>query len=239
MVFVQGGTFTQGDREVTLSDFELGKYPVTQALWEAVMGEGSNPSWFKGPRRPVEGVSWYDAVAFCNRLNALEDKNQVCYFSDDECTQPYGLEGELPVAGPMHYKPTLGAFRLPIQAEWEYAALGGPLNQGCACIGSDRCKDVAWFRGIRYVQNKDTGETQPVGLLQPNCLGLYDMEGNVSEWCWDEAASTSPNETPLFRKLCGECWADKKVKDQENQTGNPEYRDDDVGFRLARHFNTI
>ena len=235
MIEVPGTTFTQGPRKVTLSDFQLGQYPVTQALWEAVMGEGSNPSRFEGPRRPVEQVSWYDAVAFCNRLNALE-KLPFCYFSDEKCKQPYTLEGELPNTGSVYFKPASGAFRLPTDAEWDYTARNGPFQPETA--GSDRLKDIAW-----YGANGGTG-THPVGLLQPNALGLYDMSGNVWEWCWNWKDEYPPEaqDDPVgppdgsVRVLRGGSWSgdSRFVRVSYRNYNTPDYRGNGYGFRLAR-----
>ena len=224
---------------VTVSDFELAQFPVTQALWEAVMGEGSNPSYFEGPLRPVERVSWYDAVAFCNRLNALAPL-PFCYFSDELCTRPYTLNGELPNVGPVYYQPSPGAFRLPMEAEWEYGARGGPYQSETEYAGSDRRKDVAWY------DDNSGGETDPVGLLQPNVLGLSDMSGNVREWCWDWKgeysleAQTDPIGPPdaTFRVVRGGSWKNDLVRSLRVslRLGNrPDNRDLNIGFRLARH----
>ena len=158
MVFVEGGTFTMGATEqdgdayrvekpahqVTLSDYYISKYKVTQALWLAVMG--SNPSYFKGDlNRPVEQVSWNDCHKFIKTLNKLTGKR----------------------------------FRLPTEAEWEYAARGGNRSRGYKYSGSNDLGDVAW-----YIDNSgDT--THPVGQKSPNELGLYDMSGDVYEWCQD------------------------------------------------------
>lgn len=251
MIRVPGGTFEMGSEgasaygdekpvhRVTVSDFELSAYAVTQALWELVMEEGSKPSSFEGPRRPVERVSWFDALAFCNRLNARE-KLPFCYFSDEKCTRPYALEGELPNAGPVFYQPTVGAFRLPTEAEWEYAAQGGSFHTKAEYPGSDQIKDVAWY-------NDNSGaETQPVGLLQPNALGMYDLSGNVREWCWDwygtyaQTVQSNPSGPAEgnSRMARGGAWDNYNVRNLRvtlRYSSLPDYRLIYIGFRLARH----
>lgn len=128
---------------VTLSSYSIGKYEVTQKLWEAVMG--SNPSVFKGENLPVENVSWNDVQEFLRKLNEMTGKQ----------------------------------YRLPTEAEWEFAARGGNLSKGYKYSGSDNPDMVAWHSG-----NSDW-KTQPVGTKAPNELGIYDMSGNVEEWCED------------------------------------------------------
>ena len=135
---------------VTLTnDYYIGKYEVTQALWQAVMG--SNPSNFKGDALPVEQVSWNDCQDFISKLNAMTGKR----------------------------------FRLPTEAEWEYAARGGKKSRGYQYSGSKTLGDVAWYDG------NSGSKTHAVGTKQPNELGIYDMAGNVWEWCQDWYGSYS------------------------------------------------
>lgn len=160
MVAIEGGTFWMGNdgeqthqedrpslqndaspaHEVTLSDFSIGKYEVTQEEWETVMG--SNPSEHKGAKLPVENVSWDDCQVFIKKLNKMTGMN----------------------------------FRLPTEAEWEYAARGGGNSRNYKYSGSNNLQSVAW---------NGNDKTQPVGRKKPNELGLYDMSGNIAEWCQD------------------------------------------------------
>ena len=158
MVRVEAGTFTMGataemndpyDKEkpthrLTLTnDYYIGKYEVTQALWQTVMG--NNPSKFKGDNLPVEHVSWKDCQKFLSKLNRITGK----------------------------------MFRLPTEAEWEYAARGGNKSRGYQYSGSNNLSDVAWY------DDNSGNKTHAVGTKQPNELGIYDMSGNVLEWCQD------------------------------------------------------
>jgi formylglycine-generating enzyme required for sulfatase activity len=134
--------------------FEIGKFPVTQAQYEALMG--SNPSYFPGATHPVEGVSWEDTQKFCEKLNTLHDGYN---------------------------------YRLPTEAEWEYAARGG-----CTSARYGELNDVAWHHG------NSEGTTHPIGLKHPNAWGLYDTLGNVWEWVQDRYTpdyySRSPESDP-------------------------------------------
>jgi formylglycine-generating enzyme required for sulfatase activity len=166
MVFVQGGTFTMGcsghdsdcdsdefpAHKVTVGDFYIGKYEVTQKEWREIMG--SNPSFFKncGNDCPVEMVSWNDAQEFIEKLNRKTGKN----------------------------------YRLPTEAEWEYAAGGGSKSKGYRYSGGNKIDNVAWY------EKNSSRKPQPIGGKAPNELGIYDMSGNVWEWVSDWFGSYSP-----------------------------------------------
>jgi formylglycine-generating enzyme required for sulfatase activity len=194
--------------EVTISKpFYLGKYPVTQSQWQAVMG--SNPSYFKGPQRPVEEVSWEDAVEFCRKLSELPEEK---------------------AAGRV--------YRLPTEAEWEYACRAG--SQTAYSFGDDArlLKDFAWF------SDNSNSQTHPVGQKKPNAWGLYDMHGNVWEWCGDwygdypRGSATDPTgpKERSYRVLRGGCWffsAELCRAAYRNGIG-PTYSDIILGLRLAR-----
>lgn len=215
MVYVEGGTFTMGastvqrsdafpnedPHQVTISSFSIGKYEVTQEEWQAVMG--SNPSKFKGAKRPVDNVSWENCQQFIRKLNQLTGKR----------------------------------FRLPTEAEWEYAARGGNRSRGYKYAGSNDIGSVAWYK-----ENSGSG-THPIGLKTPNELGLYDMSGNVWEWCqdWFGMYSTNAQTNPTGpsrgtrRVDRGGCWFADTVYSRSSNRGNakPSDRFDGIGLRLA------
>lgn len=215
VMLVEGGTFTMGTtseqqnpesdenlaHSVTLSSYYIGKFEVTQALWEAVMGR--NTSNRKSDDLPVKNVSWVDCQAFLRKLNAMTGQN----------------------------------FRLPTEAEWEYAARGGNRSQGYQYSGSNNLNDVAWYK-----DNSDN-ETHSGGTKSPNELGIYDMSGNVWEWCqdWlrDYSSSAQTNPTGPRSGSChvirGGCWISNdrscRVSDRNGRT--PDTKISIIGFRLA------
>jgi formylglycine-generating enzyme required for sulfatase activity len=216
MVFVQGGTFTMGctfeqggdcesnenpSHQVTVNSFNIGKYEVTQAQWELVMGY--NFSSFKGDNQPVNNVSWDDVQIFISILNDATGKN----------------------------------YRLPTEAEWEYAARGGSKSSGYKYSGSDDINDVARFDG------DIDDSTHPVGTKQPNELGIYDMSGNVWEWCsdWlgDYSASAQQDPTGVSsgsnRVLRGGGWFStaRNCRVAGRSGDSPSVSDDIMGFRLV------
>ena len=216
MVKVEAGTFMMGAtsemensesweqpvHKVTLTnDYYMGKYEVTQALWQVVMG--SNPSYFKGDNLPVEVVSWDTCQVFINKLNSMSGRK----------------------------------FRLPTEAEWEYAARGGKKSRGYQYSGSNNISDVAW-----YNENSES-KTHPVGMKLANELGLYDMTGNVGEWCQDRnrsyVKSSQINPTGAlrgaWRVFRGGSWHSymRNCHSSSRCSAKPVYRDFGQGLRLV------
>jgi len=210
LCLVPAGRFIMGDKsngpihQCTISsDFYMGKYPVTQGQWEAVMG--SNPSKFVDVDHPVEQVSWDDCQEFIKRLNAI----------------------------------VKGIYRLPTEAEWEYACRAG--SAGRYCFGDNEAVlgEYAWYR------DNSGSQTQPVGRKRPNTWGLYDMHGNVWEWCLDwygdypSVAVTDPSGAPTGtdRVPRGGGWYDEAchVTSAGRGGGAPDGRFTHLGFRLATH----
>ncbi len=220
MVEVHAGSFMMGSdefeesqpvHEVTINkNYYIAKYPVTQSLWTAIMG--NNPSHFKGENRPVEKITSSDAKKFIKKLNDLYD--------DEDSKQ----------------------FHLPTESQWEFAARAGEegAKEKLKYAGSNRIKEVGW-----YYKNSN-GATKPVGLKMPNQLGLYDMSGNVWEWCEDnyienyhrhpKDGSALINDNRLLVVRGGSWFNNDDFCSVFNRNGvNLVVRVYFVGFRLSRY----
>ncbi|MCW8128387.1 formylglycine-generating enzyme family protein [Microbulbifer halophilus] len=191
---------------VEIRTFMLSKFPVTQELYSSVTAD--NPSDFVGSRNPVERVSWYDAVQFCNALSKVCGLYE-CYMID--------LDSEI-----VEFIESANGYRLPTDAEWEYACRAdtkavqyGPINE------------IAWY------EENSGASTHDVGLKAENGFGLFDMLGNVWEWCWDVY---DPEVYGPYRVFRGGGWCDPErgCLASNRRRSHPNYRIDDLGFRVAR-----
>lgn len=227
-VLIEGGEFMMGGEQyndekpihrVHVPDFNMCKYPVTQKLYEWVMNE--NPSRFKGKRRPVENVTWYDAQEFIKALNAKTGNTDS------------------------------NRYRLPTEAEWEYAARGGRYSKQCAYAysGSDKLSQVGWYK------DNSGNKTKEVGLLLSNELGLYDMSGNVWEWCedrysdkyYDQCKKLGVIDNPkgpdkgTYRVIRGAGYFNEAVdcRSSLRNWNQPDHRYANIGFRLVSSLQSV
>jgi formylglycine-generating enzyme required for sulfatase activity len=209
LIFVKGGTFKNTKstnyygKSLTVSDFYIGKYEVTQKEWIEVMG--SNPAKFRGDNLPVEMVNWYDCVEYCNQ-RSLKEGLKPCYNIDKNKKDPNNLNDIDDIKWTVTINAGANGYRLPTEAEWEYAAGGGQMSKGYTYSGGNDLDNVGWYWQNSGDKNltgfwswsvieRNNCKTQPIGGKEPNELGLYDMSGNAREWCWDWYGELQSNGT--------------------------------------------
>ena len=232
LVLVEGGTFVMGTADdgsdeqpihrVTLDGFYIGKFEVTQGEWQKLMGD--TPSFFKGDDHPVDMIDWYAAVKYCNVRSRAEGLTPCYSGSGDDIACDFEADG----------------YRLPTEAEWEYACRGGVQGRGFDFSGSDNVDEVAWYEG------NAGGRHHPVGQRKPNELGIYDMSGNIWEWCWDwygqDYYKSSPAKNPTgppsgkmrSYRGGGGCGRMEFQRCSGRYKLEASYTHSDMGFRLAK-----
>lgn len=251
LVLLPGGTVTIGSpdserqrqadetqHQVTLSAFYVDPHEVTQQDYQAVMG--TNPSHFRGDNLPVEQVTWYDAINYCNKLSAARGLTPVYQIDGTTVTWNRAVDG----------------YRLLTEAEWEYAARAGTTTVFSA--GDHITADDANFEGSypylieenyvhhtnpNVVTSRNRGETMAVDSLAPNDFGLFHMEGNVSEWCFDYYGPYAAGDNPTgpssgsLRVNRGGGWNDfaKQLRSAYRSATTPDTIEQNLGFRIARN----
>ena len=232
LIHVEGGTLRMSMGEETLSAFLIGRYEVSWGEWKAVRSWASDNGYDLGDAgagcaddHPVHSVTWFDVIKWCNARSEMEALTPV-----------YMLDGKVFRRGSGSPEWITGAdgYRLPGEAEWEFAARGGTAGRNTDYSGGDVLDEVGWFwdnsSGAPCDLSGGRG-TWPVGRKEPNELGLYDMSGNVWEWCWDEHGG--------FRRMRGGSWDPAygpmaACKVSHRDYAHPAYRRYSIGFRLAR-----
>ena len=236
LVLVKGGTFIMGNKdggideknehEVEISDFYISKYEVTQKEYKDITGK--TPSFFsKSEGFPLHNIKWEDAIEFCNLKSEMDGLTPVYTIKVFSVTCNWNASG----------------YRLPTEAEWEYAARGGALSKGYTYSGSNELNKVG------NCLPKNNGLYMDVGSLEPNELGIYDMTGNASEWCWDFYKMNYYKNSPKYDPKGPEKGDERVIRGGNKSTpaklarvtfrssNQPDKDDATIGFRLARNAN--
>ncbi len=225
------------------SDFYIGKYEVTQKEWIEIMG--SNPSAFKGDDLPVEMVSWYDCIEYCNKRSVKEGLEPY-YNIDKNNKDPNNISEHDNIRWTVTIIEGANGYRLPTEAEWEYAASGARNSENYIYSGDNNSDEVAWYwrnAGDKYlsedwnwpaIENNNTS-TKVVGTKKANELGIYDMSGNVREWCWDWYQDMNMN-SGVLRIWKGGGWIGDSTSSEVSYRGKFEANGmgPDQGFRVCR-----
>jgi len=261
MIYCPKGSFTMGHKdesdnkprtEIIDTPFLLGETEITQELYEKVMKE--NPSEFKNnPQNPVEQVSWYDAILFCNELSKLQGLDKCYALKNISTKNREGVDQNRIMSAQVTYDSKKNGYRLPEEKEWEYAAKAGTENQWAGTDDESKLKEYAWyrddsysliheivtkwgFRGMDMTEYNSYLSTHPVKMKKPNEWGFYDMTGNVAEWCWDK--DNPESDASKHRVVRGGSWNNSNASlllhsaSRGIQFSSSSYNN--FGFRICR-----